>query len=402
VPARVGSVRSVSSKSSKGVIALIDNSPVRGVLVEDTTLREGEQSPGVAFSPAEKLTIARLLAGIGIQAIEVGTPAMGGPEAEAIKALVAADLPLRLIGWNRGRRSDLEASFACGVDSVHIGLPSSDHHIEQKFKKTRAWVVETMQELVAFAKERGAWVSVSAEDVGRADVEFLVDYAKAAAAAGADRLRMSDTIGILNPFSARDLFAAVATNAGLPLQAHMHNDYGLATANTLAAVRGGAEHVHVTVNGLGERAGIAPIDEVVLGLARHENIDLPLATEGLLELSTYVAHASGRPIPANKPITGGSVFEHESGIHVDGVLAAPDAFEAFEPEAVGAERMIVIGKHSGSRAIQHVLAKAGIDVPRDDLALVVERVRYEATEKKRGLTAEEVLVLYRGVAAAGA
>lgn len=368
------------------------------VLVEDTTLREGEQSPGVAFSTDEKIEIVRLLHELGVRAVEVGTPAMGGPEADAIKRLVAAELPIRLIGWNRGRKSDLDASFECGVDSVHIGLPASDHHLERKFEKSREWVVETMQELVAYAKAQRAWVSVSAEDVGRADAEFLVEYAKATAEAGADRLRMSDTIGVLDPFKAVELFRQITGSVSLPIQAHMHNDFGLATANTLAAVKGGARHVHVTVNGLGERAGIGALDEVVLGLERHLGIETGIRKEGLRELAEFVAGASGRPIPASKPVTGDAVFAHESGIHVEGVLKLPDTFEPITPESVGGSREIVIGKHSGSGALQHVLAEHGIEVDRAALGPVLEAVRYQATQRKRALTADELIALYTEVA----
>lgn len=374
-----------------------DAPPAADLLIEDTTLREGEQSPGVAFSTDEKVEIVRLLNELGVRAIEVGMPAMGGPEAEAIKQLVSRGLPARLIGWNRGIRSDLDASFECGVDSVHIGLPASDHHLEQKFEKSREWVVETMQELVAYAKEQGAWVSVSAEDVGRADAEFLVEYAKATAEAGADRLRLSDTVGVLDPFKAFELFRLISGSVTLPLQAHMHNDYGLATANTLAAVKGGARHIHVTVNGLGERAGIGSLDEVVLGLERHLGLETGIRKEGLRELAEFVAVASGRPIHPHKPVTGDAVFAHESGIHVDGVLKVADAFEPIEPGSVGGVREIVVGKHTGSGALQHVLATQGIDVDRADLGSVVDAVRYEATRQKRALTAEELVVIYNDV-----
>lgn len=363
------------------------------LMLEDSTLREGEQSPGVAFSPEEKVEIARRLDTLGVHALEVGTAAMGGPEEDAIKRLIDAKLGLKLIGWNRGRKSDLEASFACGLDAVHIGLPSSDHHLEQKFGKSRAWVIETMGELVAYAKSQGAWVSVSAEDAARADREFLVEYARAVKDAHADRLRISDTIGILRPQTARETFAAVA-EVGIPLQAHMHNDFGLATANTLAAVEGGAQHVHFTVNGLGERAGIAPIDELLLGLRFHYEIDTGCHLEQLTDLCRYVAEVSGRPIATNKPITGSAIFAHESGIHVEGVLRLPDAFEPFAPELVGAERKIVIGKHSGSASIQHVLAGEGVTASREDLADVTQAVRVEATKLKRCLTAAETVAIY--------
>lgn len=374
----------------RGVEALTESS----LLIEDSTLREGEQSPGVAFTVDDKVSIARLLEGIGVRALEMGTAAMGGPEEEAVRALVRGGLRMRLIGWNRGRRSDLERSFECGVDSVHIGLPSSDAHIERKFGKSREWVVETMQELVAYAKTQQAWVSVSAEDVGRADVEFLIHYARAVAAAGADRMRLSDTVGVLDPFRTHDLFQRIAAEVPIPLQAHMHNDYGLATANTLAAVRGGARHVHVTVNGLGERAGIAPLDEVAMGLRTHLGVDTGIRLEGLCELCEYVAVASGRPIAANKPVTGRSAFEHESGIHVDGMLKVQDSFEPFPPELVGARRAIVIGKHSGSAAVQHVLVSQGVPAEREELGDLVQVVRYEAIKRKRALTVDEVVALY--------
>lgn len=367
------------------------------LLIEDTTLREGEQSPGVVFSAGEKVTIAQMLQDIGINAIEVGTPAMGGPEEEAVRALACAGLKIRLIGWNRGRRSDLEASFNCGLSAVHIGLPSSDHHIDKKFQKSREWVIATMQELVAYAKGQGAWVSVSAEDAGRADRRFLVDYARAAKEAGADRLRLSDTIGIMNPFSVYEVVQAVLSGSGIPVQVHMHNDFGMATANTLAGVRAGAQHVHVTVNGLGERAGIAPLEEVVMGLRYHLSAGTDIHTEGLRELCQYVARVSGRPIPVNKPIVGQSIFQHESGIHVDGILKISDSFEPFPPETVGAQRSIVIGKHTGSSAIQYVLAAEGIQTERKQLAPVVQAVRYEAIRQKRSLEPWEVVQIYRSV-----
>lgn len=367
---------------------------MKDLWLEDTTLREGEQSPGVSFNLEEKVQIAKYLDAVGVTAIEVGTPAMGGPETEAIKAILNAGISARLIGWNRGRKSDLEASFAAGLDSVHIGLPASDHHLHNKFEKTREWVVETMQELVQYAKSQGAWVSISAEDSGRADEDFLVYYAKAAKEAGADRMRCSDTIGVLNPFRAHDLFKRISEESGLPIMAHMHNDFGLATANTLAAVRGGATQVHFTVNGLGERAGLAPIDEVLLGLIKHNQLDLKVDLSLLKELSEYVATASGRVIAKNKAVTGDAMFAHESGIHVDGVLKVPDAFEPYPPELVGGERRIVIGKHSGSNAILYILQKNNVSANRDELEKVVEQVRYRAVTSKQEITDEEVISLY--------
>lgn len=367
------------------------------LMLEDSTLREGEQSPGVAFSVEEKVTIAKMLQYIGMHALEVGTPAMGGPEEKAIRKMVGEGLKIRLIGWNRGKKSDLEASFDCGLSSVHIGLPSSDHHLDKKFKKSREWVIETMQELIGFAKGQGAWVSVSAEDSGRADIDFLVKYANAAKEAGADRIRLSDTIGVLNPFKTFDMIKRVVDNVDIPVQVHMHNDFGLATANTLAGVSAGAKHVHVTVNGLGERSGIAPLEEVMMGLKYHLGIETGIKTEGLLELCEYVAKASNRPIAANKAVVGRSMFEHESGIHVDGVLKVPDAFEPYPPELVGLQRKIVIGKHTGSGAVQYILQTQGIETNRDDLNPIVLAVRDEAVNLKRAISPTELVAIYTSI-----
>lgn len=369
------------------------------LFLEDSTMREGEQSPGVSFSPAEKVTLAGMLADLGIHAVEVGTPAMGGAEEEAVRRLVAADLPIRLIGWNRGRRSDLERSFSCGLDSVHIGLPASDHHLEKKFDRSRSWVIDTMQELVAFAKSEGAWVSVSAEDSGRADVDFLVEYATAVKEAGADRMRFSDTVGVLDPFRTYEIISRLVAEVRFDFQPHMHNDYGLATANTLAAVKAGATHVHMTVNGLGDRAGIAPLEEVVMVLERHLGLSLGLRTEGLVDLCEFVAGLSGRPVPANKAIVGKAVFQHESGIHVEGILKEAGTFEPFSPEAVGGQREIVIGKHSGSGALQHVLALQGIETDRTDLQPLVALVRERAESLRRSLEPAELVALYAEVQA---
>jgi len=365
------------------------------IIIEDSTLREGEQSPGVVFSIEEKVLIAQKLQDAGVHAIEVGTPAMGGAEKEAIMKMVKAGLKTRLIGWNRGRRSDLDESFSCGLDSVHIGLPASDYHIEKKFGKSREWVSNTMQELVSYAKSQGAWVSVSAEDVGRANLKFLVEYASAAREAGADRIRLSDTIGVLDPFRVYKIVKAVVNEAKIPVQVHMHNDFGMSTANTLAGVKAGAQYVHVTVNGLGERAGIAPLDEVVMGLHYLMGVDVGIRTESLRGLCEYVAKASNRPIPPNKPIVGSSIFEHESGIHVDGILKMPDSFEPFPPEVIGAKRVIVIGKHTGSAAVQYVLGTQGIQTDRDQLDPVIQEIRSESTKLKRALRVDEVVSIYK-------
>ena len=371
--------------------------PTPDVLIEDTTLREGEQTPGVCFTLEEKVTIGRMLADAGVPAIEVGTPAIGGPEREAIEGLVGLGLSARLIGWNRAVRSDIEASLACGLTAVHIAMPSSDRQLSSKFQMSRPKVIENVRSLVDFAKSRGAWVSVGAGDVGHADTQFLVEYACAVQETGADRFRLSDTIGVLDPIRTHDLVTALVRHVAIPIQVHMHNDFGLATANTITSVRAGAKHVQVTVNGLGERAGIAPLDEVVMCLRCQLGLEVSVRTEAMLHLCQYVARASGRPIPANKPITGDSIFAHESGVHVEGVLRDPALFEPFSPEIVGATRRIVVGKHSGTSALQHVLATQGVRVDRKCLGPLLARVRLEAVRSKEVISPMQLVNLYHEV-----
>ncbi|WP_161380183.1 homoaconitate hydratase [Staphylococcus hominis] len=361
--------------------------------LEDSTLREGEQSPGISFSIEEKVNIAKQLDAIGVTAIEVGTPIMGGMEKEAIKKIIDLNLNSRIICWNRGKKEDIDSSISVGATSIHIGLPTSDNHLKEKFKKDRKWLIDTMKELVQYAKSKNLWVSVSAEDCGRTDIDFLKEYIIEVNKAGADRIRCSDTVGVLDPFSSYNLFKEVTSVSDIPIMAHMHNDFGLATANTLAAINGGAKHVHFTVNGLGERSGIAPMDEIILNVLYKFKLN-SLKTSKLKELAEYVAFCSKRKIPENKPVTGDMMFAHESGIHVDGVLKISDAFEPYPPELVGGERKIIIGKHSGSNAIKYVLEKNSISYSNNLISEVLAEVRTLAITYKRNLTENEVIDTY--------
>ena len=342
----------------------------------------------------EKLEIAKRLVCANVKALEVGIPVMAGDEAEAIREILANIHGARLIGWNRGKMTDLERSFELGITSVHIGLPASDFHLERKFQTTRKWLLGAVSELVSFAKKNSAWVSVSAEDSGRADPNFLVEYVKHVEGSGADRIRISDTVGVLNPFSSYDLFKRLSTTVSIPIQAHLHNDFGLATANTVAAVTGGARHVHVTVDGMGERAGIASLEEIVLALERHLNVQTGIAKNQLCSLSQYVARAAGWNLSPNKAVVGSSVFEHESGIHVEGIMKLSETFEPFAPEVAGTKRRIVIGKHSGTAALEFALKQEGIVTNRKMLQPLLGTVRKTASEKKRALTFAEVASLF--------
>jgi isopropylmalate/homocitrate/citramalate synthase len=346
------------------------------LLFEDTTLREGEQTPGVVFSERDKLTIVSRLLDIGVRHIEIGIPVMGGQEERATRALVKEFPNVILIGWNRGVKGDLAKCIDTGVKGLHIGLPSSDVHLNELYGKSHNWVVDTASELIDFAKSNGiSFISVSAEDMGRANLEFLCSYAKAVALAGATRLRLSDTVGCLRPDRVSEIVRAVKTASALPLQLHMHNDFGLAVANVLAGVQAGAEQVHTTINGLGERAGITAFHQVVLACDRLLGCDTGIRLDGLRELSDFVSRSTGLQLPHNEPILGARVFTHESGIHVTGLLQVQSSFEPFPPAIVGRTHEFVLGKHSGSQAIVHLLTDAGMPITRDEARELLSVIR---------------------------
>jgi len=342
----------------------------------DTTLRDGEQAPGVAFSRQEKLTIARMLHEAGLRELEIGTPAMGAEAIADMRAIVALRLSCRLTAWCRARREDLDLAAASGVEAVHISLPVSAIHL-RAMKKCRAWVIEQIAAMVALARLRLDFVSVGAQDASRAAPSFLVRCAQAARQAGADRFRLADTVGIWNPFQAHAVLLDLGARCqGLALGFHGHDDLGMATANTLAAVLAGATSVDVTVNGLGERAGNAPLEEVAMAVQLTLGRGYGIDTRRLADLSAFVAGASGRTLPVNKPITGDGVFRHESGIHVRGLLADRRTYEPFPAEAVGhRESEIVVGKHSGAAAVRHVLARRGRNISRSDASALAAALR---------------------------
>jgi homocitrate synthase NifV len=366
------------------------------ILIDDTTLRDGEQTAGVVFANEEKVRIARLLNEIGVHQIEVGIPAMGGDEKKTIKHIAGLDLDASLLAWNRAVVEDIKHSIDCGVGAVAISMSASDIHIEHKLKKSRQWVLEQIKTAVDFAKSKGLYVSVNAEDASRADLEFLVRFARSARECGADRLRFCDTVGILDPFDTFNVISYLKRMVDIDIETHTHNDFGMATANAIAGLKAGANYVNTTVNGLGERAGNAALEEVVMALKYISKVDLNLKTERFRELSEYVAGASSRTIPAWKPIVGTNVFAHESGIHADGVIKNPLNYEVFSPEEVGLERQLVIGKHSGSHAIKLKFQEFGIEISDMESADILKRARKLSIKLKRGLFDKELMYIYKG------
>jgi homocitrate synthase NifV len=362
----------------------------------DSTLRDGEQAPGVVFSTEEKLAIARLLAEMEVPELEVGIPAMGAEELEQIRKLVNLNLPARLICWCRAKRCDLEAAGQSGIKRVHIAFPVSELQI-RILGKSRAWLFDQLWQLIGYAKPRFEYVSVGALDASRADSGFLRRFAQKVAEYGANRLRIADTVGILNPMQTKKLMEdLVPLLPGTDLEFHGHNDLGMATANTLAALDGGAGCASVTVNGLGERAGNASLAEVALGAKLTLGRDTGINTAALSRISQMVAEAAGRVIPADKPIVGSDVFRHESGIHGHGLLADARSFEPFSGEEVGSlGTKLVLGKHSGAAMVQYVLAQQGIRTTPAETRAVLEKVRAWASLRKRDCSWEEVRRFYR-------
>jgi homocitrate synthase NifV len=365
------------------------------VRLDDTTLRDGEQTAGVVFTNEEKLKIAKMLDRLGVDQIEAGIPVMGGDEREVIEKIAHMGLKASILGWNRAAIPDIQTSIDCGVDAVAISLATSDIHIKTKLQKDRAWVLKTIRECVAFAKSHNVYVSVNAEDASRTEFGFLLEYAAAAKAEGADRLRFCDTIGTMEPLRTYKVIKELIDATGLEIEMHTHNDFGMAVANAIAGVHGGATWVNVTVGGLGERAGNAALEEVVMALKYLEGLELDINTKRFREVVDFVMRAAGRTIPAWHPIVGTNVFAHESGIHADGVIKNPKTYEVFSPEEVGLERQIVVGKHSGSRTIEMKLAEYGITIERSDAAALLPVVRAKAVEFNRSLFDKELVEIYK-------
>ncbi|MGL4670216.1 MAG: 2-isopropylmalate synthase [Methanobacteriaceae archaeon] len=347
----------------------------KNVTIFDTTLRDGEQSPGVALTVDEKIRIASKLDQIGVDIIEFGFPAVSLGEIQAAKQINDLGLNARICGLGRTLNNDIDALIDANLDYIHTFIGTSPLHREHKLRMDKKTILSTAVDAVEYAKDHGLTVEFSAEDATRTEYDFLVEVYKAVEDAGADKINVPDTVGVLFPSAINRLITDLKTEINIPISVHCHDDFGLAVANSLASIEAGAEQVHVTVNGLGERGGNASLDELVMALMTRYGIDLNIETTQLVSLSQFVAHITGIKMPPNKAIVGDNAFAHESGIHVHGILKNAATYEPMAPELVGHSRKIVLGKHTGVNALKSKLDEYGIEMDETQFCSVYDQIK---------------------------
>jgi homocitrate synthase NifV len=360
----------------------------------DTTLRDGEQAPGVSFTRKDKLEIAELLDKTGIPELEIGTPAMGSNEVADMRAIVKAGFNFKTLAWCRATKKDIDAAIKTCADRINISFPTSDIH-QLAMMKDRKWVLQSMKEMADYASGYFEFVAIGAQDASRADDLFLSEFILKASECGVQRIRIADTVGLLNPFSTSKLIRMVSKIVpGMELEFHGHNDLGMANANSLAALSSGAKSVSVTVNGLGERAGNAALEEVIMALELSYVCKHGYDTTTLGSLSNLVSERSKRPLPVSKPVTGGKALSHESGIHTRFILSARNTYQLIMADKIGWEEAgFTYGKHTGRHALRILLERECILVSEVRVSVLLDRVKQIAIANKQGLSEIEVIRL---------
>lgn len=369
---------------------------VESITIFDTTLRDGAQSPGFSASTNEKLIIARQLDRLGVDAIEAGMPISSKGELESVRIIARDGLKAKVCALARSIQADIDAAVDSGVDYVHIFIATSDIHLEHKLKLSREQALQKAVESIDYAKSHGLSVEYSAEDATRTDLNYLKSFYKAVDEAGADILNVPDTVGTMTPKGMSRLIEELKAVVKKPLSVHCHNDFGLAVANTLAGIEAGASQAHVTINGLGERAGNASLEEVIVGLNLLYGWKTNVKTELIYQTSQLVSRLGGISVQPNKAIVGENAFAHEAGIHTHGLVASPLTYEPIKPEFVGRSRRFVAGKLSGSHGIMAELEGFGLHPTKDQLSEIVGKVK-ERGDKGERVTDNDLLKIAMSV-----
>lgn len=354
----------------------------KNITIYDTTLRDGEQTPGVCFTPEDKLKIARKLDQVGIHQIEAGFPIVSEKERDSVKAITNEGLNAQILSLARTKTEDIDAALDCDVDGVITFMGTSDIHLEHKMHIGRQEAMNICMKAIEYAKDHGLFVAFSAEDATRTDIDFLKRIYNKAQSYGADRVHIADTVGAITPQGMEYLLGELRKDVDVDIALHCHNDFGLAVINSITGLLSGGNAISTTINGIGERAGNTSLEELIMSLKILYGKDLGFKTKYFGELSKIVSEASKIPIPENKPVVGKNIFRHESGIHVDAVIEEPLTYEPYVPELVGQKRRIILGKHSGCRAVKAKLDSCGLEVSNDKLLKIVEEVKKSREEGK--------------------
>jgi len=357
-------------------LALSGVDPVKEVKIFDTTLRDGEQAPGIALSPEDKVRIALALDDLGVDIIEAGFAASGETERNIISEVVKTNLDAKICSLARCVKGDIDAVIDSGAPMVHTFIATSELHMKHKLKMTPAEVKTKAIDIVEYAKSHGLEVQFSCEDATRSDLGFMKDVLKGVQSAKVDSINIPDTVGVITPRAMGYLTGELKKDLKVPISVHCHNDMGLAVANSMAAIEAGATFCHVCMNGIGERTGNASLEEVVVNLFANYGIQT-VDMSKIGQTSKLVERITGFSIARNKPIVGKNAFAHESGIHVHGVMSNSLTYEPFLPEMVGADRAFIIGKHSGAHSVQGRLDALGIKFPAEhmpDLLATIKKI----------------------------
>jgi 2-isopropylmalate synthase len=362
------------------------------ILLLDTTLREGEQTPSVFFKLDDKIKIAQFLDEFGVHMIEAGCPTVSKGVKEAVKAIAEQNLKSEVLAHVRAKEPDINEAIECNVDRVAIFIATSDIHLEFKLKKTREQVLNMIYDSVNYARSHGLNVRFTPEDATRSDPHFLIEACRTAYEAGADRISIADTVGMLTPSGMKGFVKFIQRNLrnSVGIDVHCHDDLGLAVANSLAGLEAGANCAHVTVNGLGERTGIASLEELSVALTVLYGLDLGFKLDMLPKIARFVERASGVIISQSFPVIGDYAFSHKAGIHTAGVLANPKTYEIFSPELVGRGRKILVDRYAGKKAVESKLSELGIIVNDVQLEQIVQKIK-EIADTKRDFCDEDLI-----------